>query len=244
MNKTIVFAKRNFKELHRDLLTLIFTIFLPVVIFLIILYISKQIDIPNTAFSIENFTPSTIIFSFSFLTLFSAMLVSKDVSTAFLTRLFTSPLKSSNFIIGYILPLIIISIIQNIILFLIAILFGLEISINIVFCIIATIPIAIMFSAIGILFGSIFNDKQASGVTSVIIQVVAFTSGMWFDLNMIGGAFKTISYILPFSHCVDILKKILQSNFDNILVSVIVVIGYGILFVFLSILAFKNKNKR
>lgn len=244
MYKTLIFAKRNFKELSRDLLTLIFTILLPVAIFLIMLFLTNQINIPNSAFEIQNFTPATIIFSFSFLTLFTAMLVAKDRSTAFLTRLMVTPLKASNYILGYTLPIIAIALIQNITLFIIALLFGLNLTFNIFLVILATIPVSIIFSSLGLMLGSVLSDKQASGVTSLIIQVVAFTSGMWFDLNMVGGAFKTISYILPFAHSVDLLKYLLAGNYSEIWIPLIVVLGYMIVFTILAILLFKKTGTK
>ena len=240
MIKTFIFAKRNFKELSRDLLTLVFTLLLPVSIFLIMLFLTKQLDIPNTAFEIENFTPATIIFSFSFLTLFTAMLVSKDRSTAFLTRLLVSPLKASNYILGYMLPIIVISFVQNVILFAVALMFGLSFSWNIFLVILATIPISVIFASFGLILGSVFNDKQSSGVSSLLIQVVAFTSGMWFDLKLVGGAFEIISYILPFANSVDMLKYLLMGDYSQALLPFVIVLIYMFIFSLLAILLFKK----
>lgn len=240
MYKTLIFAKRNFKEIVRDLLTLVFMILLPVAIFLIMLFLTEQLNIPNTAFEIQNFTPATIIFSFSFLTFFTALLIAKDRSTAFLTRLLVSPLKASNYIIGYMLPTIALALVQNIILFAIALMFGLNFTWNIFLVILATIPVSIVFSSLGLMLGSVLNDKQASGVSSLLIQVVAFTSGMWFDLNMIGGAFETISYALPFAHSVDLLKYLLIGDYSRVLVPLIVVLVYMVIFTFLAIVLFKK----
>lgn len=244
MYRTLTFAKRNFKEFSRDVLTLVFTILLPVVIFLIMLFLTKQIDIPNTAFEIQNFTPATIIFAFSFLTMFTSMLVAKDRSTAFLTRLLVSPLRARDYILGYTLPIIAISLIQNIILFAIALLFGLPFSFNIFLVILATIPISIVFSSLGLALGSVLSDKQATGVTSVIIQIAALTSGMWFDLGMIGGAYETVSYVLPFAHCVDLLRCLLVGDYSQILLPSIMVIIYMIAFTLLAILLFKKVGSK
>lgn len=244
MYRTLTFAKRNFKEFSRDVLTLVFTILLPVVIFLIMLFLTKQIDIPNTAFEIQNFTPATIIFAFSFLTMFTSMLVAKDRSTAFLTRLLVSPLRARDYILGYTLPIIAISLIQNIILFAIALLFGLPFSFNIFLVILATIPISIVFSSLGLALGSVLSDKQATGVTSVIIQIAALTSGMWFDLNMIGGVYETVSYVLPFAHCVDLLRCLLVGDYSQILLPSIMVIIYMIAFTLLAILLFKKVGSK
>lgn len=242
--KTLIFSKRNIKEFIRDPLTLVFSLLLPVFIFLIMTFMTNQLSIPNPAFEIGSFAPATVVFAFSFLTLFSSMLISKDRTSAFLTRMKASPLKSRHFILGYTIPLIFMALVQNVLLFLVAIIFGLPISANILLTIILSIPVSVIFSSIGLIFGSLFSDKQASGFTSILIQLVAFTSGMWFDLELIGGGYKVFSYILPFAHCVDLLKKSLVANFDvNFFVSLGVVFAYAILLNLIAIISFKAKTE-
>ena len=101
--RTLNFAKRNFKEIIRDPLSIIFAVILP----LFLLFIFQQFDIPTDNYKIENFTPGIIIFSFSFITLFTAMLISKDRSTSLLIRLGISPMKPMDYIFGYIISIII-----------------------------------------------------------------------------------------------------------------------------------------
>ena len=87
--RMINFAKRNFKELIRDPLSLVFEIALP----LFLLFIFKQFDIPADNYKLENFTPSIILFGFSFITLFTATLIAKDRTSSFLIKLGTSPMN-------------------------------------------------------------------------------------------------------------------------------------------------------
>ena len=47
-----------------------------------------------------------VIFGFSFITLFTATLVAKDRSTSLLIRLGISPMKSVDYILGYMLSII------------------------------------------------------------------------------------------------------------------------------------------
>lgn len=107
--RMINFARRNFKELIRDPLSLVFEIALPI----FLLFIFQQIKIPGDTYKLENFTPGIIIFGFSFITLFTSTLVAKDRGSSLLIRLGTSPMKSSDYILGYILSLIPIIIIQD-----------------------------------------------------------------------------------------------------------------------------------
>lgn len=235
--KSLNFANRNFKEIIRDPLSIIFAIILP----LFLLFIFQQFKIPNDVYKIENFTPGIIIFSFSFITLFTATLIAKDRSTSFLIRLGTSPMKSLDYILGYTLSVLPIVIIQNVLFFIVAILLGLTFNINVIYTILASIPISILFISLGILLGSITTEKSASGVSSIIVQLVAFTSGMYFSKEMIGHFFATICNILPFSHCIDITKGILNHNYQNLLSSIIILLIYTIIIVFLSVIIFKKK---
>ena len=147
--RTLNFAKRNFKEIIRDPLSIVFAVILP----LFLLFIFQQFDIPTDNYKIENFTPGIIIFSFSFITLFTAMLISKDRSTSLLIRLGISPMKPMDYIFGYIISIIPIIIIQNILFFILAIILGLNFSINIIWAALISIVIAVLFIDIGILIG-------------------------------------------------------------------------------------------
>lgn len=235
--KSLSFAKRNFKEIIRDPLTLIFAILLP----LFLLFIFQQFDIPSEIYSINNFAPSIIIFGYAFITLFTASLIAKDRSTSLLSRLYASPLKSKEYILGYTLSLLPVALIQSLLFFTAAILLGLDISINILVTILVTLPISLLFIAFGILIGSLVNDKAAPGVGSVVIQLVAFTSGMYFSIDQMGGIIKFISRILPFSYTVDIAKNSLSGNLFDSGMKLLILFLYIVVVFFLSIIVFKKK---
>lgn len=232
------FAKRNFKELTRDPLSLIFEILLP----LFLLFIFQQINIPEKTFNLENFTPGIIIFGFSFITLFTATLVAKDRTTSLLIRLGTSPMKPSDYILGYILSLMPIIIIQDILFFLVAILLGLNFSINIIYAILISIIISILFITLGILIGSLVSEKATGGVGSIIVQLVCFTSGMYFPKELIGNTFSKICELLPFESSLNIIKGILNNNLSIIdTKNIIVFLTYTILTIIISSIVFKKK---
>ena len=233
----INFAKRNFKEIVRDPLSIIFAILLP----LFLLFIFQQFKIPNQAYEISNFTPGIIIFSFSFVTLFTSTLVAKDRSTSLLARLCASPMESKDFIVGYTLSILPFVLIQNIIFYGCALLLKLPLSINILYAILLSLPLSLLFINLGIIIGSITTDKASSGVSSVVVQLVAFTSGMYFDTSITGDFFNTICKILPFSKCLDVLKYVLNGTGENILKSFIILLIYVIITMVLSIVLFNKK---
>lgn len=236
--RIINFAKRNFKELIRDPLSLIFEIALP--IFLLIIF--QQFNIPDEAYKLSNFTPGIIIFGFSFISLFTATLIAKDRSSSLLIRLGTSPMKSSEYILGYILSIIPIIIIQDILFFIVAILLGLEFSFNIILAIIISLIVSILFISLGILIGSLVSDKATGGLGSLIVQLVCFTSGMYFSKDLVGKGFALICELLPFESCLNIIKAFLNNDLSIISTrNIIVFISYTILIVILSVIVFKNK---
>ncbi len=235
--RTLNFAKRNFKEIIRDPLSIIFAILLP----LFLLFIFQQFNIPNDSYKIENFTSGIIVFGFSFITLFTAMLISKDRTTSLLVRLGISPMKPIEYILGYMLAIIPIILIQNILFFLLAIILGLKFSINIIFAILISIIVAILFIVIGIIIGSIFSEKASSGISSIIVQLVCFTSGMYFPRESLGEIFAKICEYLPFESCVTIIKGIMNNNLETISIRNIVIFCiYTIVILIVSVLIFKK----
>ena len=236
--RTLNFAKRNLKEIIRDPLSIIFAILLP----LFLLFIFHQFKIPSENYKLENFTPGIIVFGFSFITLFTAMLVSKDRTTSLLIRLGTSPMKPIEYILGYMLSIIPIIIMQNILFFILSIFLGLSFSINVIWSMLFSIIVAILFIAMGIIIGSLVSEKASSGISSMIVQLVCFTSGMYFSRDVLGEAFAKICEYLPFESCVTIIKGIMNNHLETITVrNISVFIFYTVIIFALSIIVFSKK---
>ena len=236
--RTLNFAKRNFKEIIRHPLSIIFSVLLP----LFLLFIFKQINIPNESYELHNFTPGIVVFGFPFITLFTAMLVSKDRTSSLLIRLGISPMKPIGYILGYMLSIIPLILIQNVLFFILAIALGLSFSINIIWAILISIVVAILFIAIGIILGSLFSEKASSGISSIVVQLVCFTSGMYFPRELLGDVFSRICEYLPFESCVTIIKGVMNANLESITIRNIIVFSiYTILALIISILIFKEK---
>lgn len=206
-----------------------------------LLFIFQQFDIPNDSYKIENFTPGIVVFGFSFITLFTAMLISKDRTTSLLVRLGISSMKPIEYILGYMLSIIPILIIQNVLFFILAIILGLSFSINIIWAILVSIVVAVLFIAIGIIIGSIFTEKASSGISSIIVQLVCFTSEMYFPKELLGEAFAKICEYLPFESCVTIIKGIMNNNLESISTRNIAIFGiYTIVILVSSVMIFKK----
>ncbi len=228
------FAKRSFKEIIRDPLSIIFALALP----LFLLFIFQQFNIPGEAYKIENFTPGTVVFSFAFITMFTATLVAKDRSASLLVRLGVSPMRSMDYVLGYALSVLPLVFIQNILFFVTALLLGLEFTVGILYSVLLSIPISLLFIFLGILLGTVTTDRSSAGVSSVVVQLVAFTSGMYFDGEMVGAFFRAVCDILPFKSCVDILKLALMGADVNAVKAIITLSLYLIAVILITIVVF------
>ncbi len=241
--RMLTFAKRNTKEILRDPLNLAFGLGFPLV--LILLLSAIQANIPVELFEIEHLAPGVSVFGLSFMTLFSATLISKDRGSSLLQRLYTTPLTSADFILGYTLPIIPISVAQCIICYIAAIVLGLDITVNILYAVLFILPVSLLYIAMGLLFGSILTDKQVGGVCGALLtNLSAWLSGVWFDLELVGGAFKRIAYALPFVHAVELERAALSGSFGDILPHLLWVLGYGIAVLALAVVLFLRQMKK
>lgn len=238
--RLFAFAARNSKEILRDPLNLAFGIGFPLIILLLLSAI--QANIPVELFVIDKLTPGIAVFGLSFISIFSGMLIAKDRGTSFLMRLFTTPLSASDYIMGYTLPLLPMAILQIAISFIAAFLLGLPLNANVLLSVIVLMPTAVLFIGIGLLAGSIFNEKLVSSICGALLtNLSAWLSGTWFDLNLIGGWFKKIAYALPFAHAVDAGRAAISGDYPSILPHLWWVIGYAFVIMVIAVIVFRMK---
>ena len=237
------FAGRNAKEFLRDPLQLGFSLGFPLVLLLLLSII--QANIPVSLFEIEHLTPGITVFGLSFMTLFSATIIARDRGSSFLQRLYTTPLTAMDFILGYTLPMLPIAVGQCVICYIAAIPLGLNVTMTVLYAIVSIVPVSILYIAMGLLFGSILNDKQVGGVCGALLtNLSAWLSGIWFDLDLIGGAFKKIAYALPFVHAVELERAVLAGNAAEILPHLWWVLGYGAAALIAAVALFLRQMKR
>ena len=208
--KGLVFGVRTAKEILRDPINLAFGLGFPVV--LLLLFSAIQANVPVALFEIHRITPGIAVFSLSFLTLFSSVLVAKDRQSAFLQRLYTTPMKGVDFIVGYTLPLVPIGVLQTAACYFTAVCLGHTVGWELLLCLVYSLPACLFFIGLGVFFGSILTDKQAGGICgSLVTNVSALLSGAWFDLSLVGGAFEKVANVLPFVHAVEMQRAAFSS---------------------------------
>lgn len=241
--RMMTFAKRCTKEILRDPINLGFGLVFPLVLLLLLSAIQANISV--SLFEIDTLTPGITVFGFSFMTLFSATLIVKDRESALLQRLYTTPLTGFDFIIGYMLPLLPIAFGQIIICYLFAIPLGLTVSLNVLCAIIGSIPMAIFNIALGLLCGSILSVKQVGGICGALLtNLSAWFSGVWFDLNLVGGTFRKIANALPFVHAAEMEKALFNGSFEVAAVHILPVVLYSVFTTVVAVVCFIRQMKR
>lgn len=241
--KWLTFAGRNGKELLRDPLNLFFGLGFPLV--LLFLLQAIQANIPVPLFEIGRLAPGITVFGLSFLTLFAALLVAKDRESAFLMRLYTTPLTATDFILGYLLPLLPLALLQSAVCYLAALPFGLPMNSRVVAAVIFNAPTALLFVALGVLCGSVLGVKQVGGLCGALLtNLSAWLSGVWFDLALVGGVFQRVAEALPFVHAVEWARAVLSGKTALALPHLYWVLGYALVITAAAVALFLRQMKR
>lgn len=240
--KFTALAIRNFKETFRDPLSIGFEVGLPPIFMVMFWSIGENAG--EDIFTAAMLVPAVAIFGFVFLTMFSAIVLAKDRQGALLSRLLTTPLGSSDFMLAYILPYILIAALQITVCFAVGALLGLEVYGNIGLVLLILLFMAICCIGLGLTLGSLFTESQVSGVGSAVIVLASLFGGFWMDLKAIGGIFQGIGYALPFAHAVDAARDVLMgSGLGDIAIDLSWVLGYTVVFFVIGILCFRWRTK-
>lgn len=249
--RTVVFSGRNLKELLRDPLSYIFCLGFPIIMLLIMTVVNKSIppEAGMTVFRIDNLSGGIAVFGLSFVMLFAALLLSQDRTGAFLTRLYASPMKAWEFIGGYYLPIILLSVIQSVInfaaSFVIAAVEDVEMNVGrVLLALLSLIPTAVMFIGFGLLFGSLFNSNAAPGLCSIIISAAGMLGGIWMDVESIGGGLRDVCLALPFYHSVRAVRSIMAGSTAHLGTDMLVVMAYTLGAIILSVIVFRRNMVR
>ena len=252
MNRTLVFSKRNLIEISRDVLSYIFCVGFPLVMLFVMTLVNESIpkEAGMTIFRIDNLAGGIGIFGLTFVMLFTALAVSKDRTSSFLVRLYASPMKSSDFTNGYLLPMLIVAVAQALLSFLVSLVISWIVGyslnpLGLLLGILALLPSAVFLISVGILFGTLFNEKAAPGLCSIIISLGSFLGGIWFDAESTGGVMLKICKALPFYYCTKAVRAAIHLDFqaESFWIPMLIVTVAAILIAVIASLVFRTKMK-
>ena len=122
---------------------------------------------------------------------------------------------------------------------------GLAPTVHIFSAIVFTVPVSLLYIALGLLCGSVLSDKQVGGVCGgLMTNLSAWLSGIWFDLELVGGTFRRIADVLPFVHAVELQRAVLLGDFGSIFPHIWYVLGYGVGLLLLAVVLFLRQMKK
>lgn len=238
--RAMAFAGRNRRELLRDPLTIGFGLGFPLVLLALLSAIGRRAPVEN--FAIEALAPGVASFGLTFVALFSATLLARDRSRAFMARLCASLMRPSDFIFGYLSPMLALSVAQIAVCYLAAVPMGLRFGVNALVSMAALTPAAAMYVAIGLLCGTLLNDRQASGICgAVLTNGCAWLSGIWFDLALLGEGFERAANFLPFANAVTAARAAQAGDFAAMAGPLAVVAGYAAVLLGIAVWTFHHR---
>lgn len=266
MNRISAFSGRNFKEIVRDPLSYLFCLGFPLVMLIIMTVINNGIEqstkstmeglppeaaaaaAPTTIFRIDNLSSGIAVFGLTFVMLFCCLTLAKDRSGAFLVRLYATPMRSRDFILGYTLPAFLLSVLQIIITFaasfVVSLIVDIELNaLGLLMALLSLLPTAIMMIMFGLLFGTLFSDKAAPGLCSIVISLASFLGGVWFDAESLGGVMLKICEILPFYHGVKAARMACALDFTDWTPHFLITLAYAAVVSVVAIIAFNQKMR-
>lgn len=249
-NRTLAFSTRNLKEIVRDPLSYVFCLGFPLVMLVVMTLVNDGIpaEANMTIFRIDNLAGGIAVFGLTFVMLFVCLSVSKDRSGAFLLRLYATPMRSGNFIAGYLLPSLLLALIQIIITFaaslVVALIKGIDLNVGgLLLSVAALLPTVVLFISLGLLFGTLFSEKAAPGLCSVVISFASFLGGIWFDVDNTSGVLKKICGVLPFVHSVKTARQAAALDFSELPLHLGITSAYALAATVLAIVVFRSKMK-
>lgn len=242
VGRVFALIKRNVKEILRDPLSLAFMLAMPLGMELLFYFIFHG---QSAQFEMKYLAPGIVAFAQAFLTLFSGLLISLDRSSAFLTRLYVSRAKSSEFIMGYAFSLFPIALAQSVIFFLVGGIIDPSIfSVTMIGAIFLSLIPASFFIGTGILLGSLCNERSIGGVASIVIAGQSMLSCMWFPPESLGKGVLTVMRILPFKNAAELLQKGFlgySDFFHEFWQPLLILLAYTVVIFALAIIVFGKK---
>lgn len=237
MKRTTAFAGRCVKELLRDPLNLFFCLVFP----LVLLVMFSLFNIPADVYRVENFAPGIVIFAYSFVSMFGGTLMAADRESSFFARLAASPMTAKDFILGYAMPLLPLSVIQSALFLATAAVMGLEPGWHLPGALLVMIPAALFYIGFGLLLGATMKQKQIGALFSMFVTVSTWFSGMWFDLGIIGRWMEILGKCLPFWYAVDAGRAVLSGSTARLVTDILVLLAWAVLMFILAAVFFRRR---
>jgi len=192
---------------------------IPVTVDALPIHVENQIDY------IDFIGPGIITFGLLILIPTSARMIVRDKEKGFLARLLTTPTHPVDFILGYSLSNVAITIAQILIFIFGAWAMGMDIVGNLGLAFLVFFLTGLCSIGIGMVIASLSkSENQAEPLAWLFSMPLAMLSGCWFSIEMMPSYLRTLAYAFPFAHTIDASRAILIRGVG------LEAVGYDVLF--------------
>lgn len=207
---------------------------------------SLNVELKGTESKIKNmavnfYFPGIAVYGLMILISTAAGIIAGDREKGFLSRMFTTPARPSDFILGYSLPFIPVLIVSTLVYLGVGMALGLTIVGNLGYAFLIFFLIGLCSIGIGMIVGSLIKSESQAGISWLFIVPMAMISGAWFTVDRMPAALKSIAGALPFIHAMDASRAIINgSSFSAIILDIYWLIGWTIVLFTAGIMLFRR----
>ncbi len=206
-----------------------------------------NVELKGTESKIKNpftnfYAPGMTVLGLMILISTAAEIIAGDREKGFLARMFTTPARPWDFILGYSLPFIPVLIVSTFIYLGVGMALGLTVVGNLGHAFLIFFLIGLCAIAIGMIWGSLIKSESQAGVSWGFIIPIAMISGAFFTVEGMPSAVKSVAGALPFSHAVDASRAVINgSSFSAIITDLYWLIGWAVVLFAVGILLFRRR---
>jgi len=205
-----------------------------------------NVELKGTESKIKNpavnfYAPGIVVFGLMILISTAAEIIAGDREKGFLARMFTTPARPWDFILGYSLPFIPVLIISTFIYLGVGMALGLTVVGNLGHAFLIFFLIGLCAIGIGMIVGSLVKSESQAGVSWIFIVPIAMISGTMFTVEFMPSALRSVAGALPFIHAVDASRAILNgSPFSAIILDIYWLVGWAAILFAVGIILFRR----
>lgn len=245
MKKIFSLTKRNMKEMLRDPLSLVFCLIFPLVMLILMQIIFANFENTPINFNIQSYASGICVFGYTFIGMFVSLQIAGDKNTSFIKRLNIAPINKFTYYSSFVCSALPLAVAQTTLFMLVALIFKFPFNINFLLTILYLIPSALLYICLGIMIGIIGkNEKQTGPISSIFISLVGILGGVFMPLSGLSKGFLTFVNILPFAHSVSIASDLQTLGAKAIYPHVLYLLLYTFIFVAISYIIEKIREKR
>ena len=205
-----------------------------------------NVELKGTESKIKNvvvnfYAPGIAVYGLMILVSTAAGIIAGDREKGFLARMFTTPARPWDFILGYSLPFIPVIIVSTLIYLGVGMALGLTVVGNLGHAFLIFFLIGLCSIGIGMIVGSLVKSESQAGVSWIFIVPMAMISGAWFSVEGMPSAVKSVAGALPFIHAIDAARAVLNgSSFSAIILDLYWLIGWAVVLFAAGIVLFRR----